>query len=534
MSAIITDQLRILNAKNFVSSLTSSENSYYSFMALPNATDYNSEWEKSPPAPIDNFDQENDYWDTLISLKKISSDDVRQVIRKNTWESGITYDMYKHNISRNNLSKPSNSTNLYSSNYYVINSDYRVYICLQNGTNPENSEGRPSLDEPTFTDLEPKEAGDSGDGYVWKYLYTIKPSDIIKFDSINFIPVPKDWETNSLTASVRNNASTSGQLKIIVIKNRGTLLTNSGTYTNVPIKGDGTNATATIVVNPELKVDSITISNGGSGYTYGTVDFESADIQTNGGINPIFEVIIPPNIGHGYDIYRELGAYNVLVYSRIENDLQNPDFIIGNQIARVGIIENPEIYDSSSNSLLQLDKASGVYALKLVGISNVNDYNNITYDPDTIITQTISTGSTAIGRVVSYDSNTGVLKYWQDRTMSGFNYDGSQNSSPTYGFDSNKFTASPDTGGNIQITGGKLSGVSVNMSIDTSFGTNENPGITTTLNNNTTYYLGQPFVSGVSTPEVKKYSGNILYVDNRPSITRSPNQKEDIKVILQF
>ena len=35
-------------------------------------------------------------------------------------------------------------------------------------------------------------------------------------------------------------------------------------------------------------------------------------------------------------------------------------------------------------------------------------------------------------------------------------------------------------------------------------------------------------------PEVRKYSGNIIYVDNRPSITRSTNQKEDIKVILQF
>ena len=35
-------------------------------------------------------------------------------------------------------------------------------------------------------------------------------------------------------------------------------------------------------------------------------------------------------------------------------------------------------------------------------------------------------------------------------------------------------------------------------------------------------------------PEAKKYSGNIIYVDNRPSITRSVNQKEDIKVILQF
>jgi hypothetical protein len=52
--------------------------------------------------------------------------------------------------------------------------------------------------------------------------------------------------------------------------------------------------------------------------------------------------------------------------------------------------------------------------------------------------------------------------------------------------------------------------------------------------NNRTYYLGQSFTSGLANPEVKKHSGNIIYVDNRPSITRSPNQKEDIKVILQF
>ena len=38
-----------------------------------------------------------------------------------------------------------------------MNSDYRVYICLFNNANPENNfQGGPSLDEPTFTDLEPR------------------------------------------------------------------------------------------------------------------------------------------------------------------------------------------------------------------------------------------------------------------------------------------------------------------------------------------------------------------------------------------
>ncbi len=517
MSAIITDQLRILNAKNFVAAATTTTNSYYSFVGLPNAIDYSSTWDSNPPAPKDSFEQENDYWDTMIALKRISSGDVNQVVKKNVWTSGTTYDMYRHDISRTNTSKPSGSTSLYSANYYVINEDYKVYICLQNGTDPENPAGRPSLDQPTFTDLEPRPAGDSGDGYIWKYLYTIKPGEIIKFDSTNFMPVPKNWETGTENAAVRDNSLTSGQLKIVTIKNRGVGLgTANRTYTRVPIQGDGSGAEVTIVIDNDSRVDSVTISKGGSGYTYGTVDLVSGGVPT-GSTSPIFDVIIPPQGGHGSDIYKELGAQNVLIFSRIENDSENPDFITGNQIARVGIVENPEVFGSSS--LLTENKASAVYALKLTGIG----YSTATFAPDSRITQTIGVGSTAVGRVVSYNAETGVLKYWQDKSLVGFNSDGSQNTSPTYGFNLNRFTSLPATGGSVNIIGG-----SVTLGIDTNF-----TGISTTINNRT-YYLGQSFTNGVSNPEVKKYSGNIIYVDNRPSITRSTNQKEDIKVILQF
>ena len=175
MAAIITDQLRILNAKNFVAGVGSTGNSYYSFVALPNPTDFDADWNTTPPSPKDNFNQENQYWDTMIGLKKITKDDAKQVVPKLTWASGTTYDMYRHDISVTNPSQPSNSVDLYSANYFILNKDYRVYICLQNGTSPDNPSGRPSLDEPTFTDLEPRAAGTSGDGYLWKYLYTIGP-----------------------------------------------------------------------------------------------------------------------------------------------------------------------------------------------------------------------------------------------------------------------------------------------------------------------------------------------------------------------
>jgi len=517
MSAIITDQLRILNAKEFVASVASTSNSYYSFVGLPNATEVSSTWDTDPPDPRDNFDEENNYWDTMVALKKINETDIKQVVRKVTWQSGVTYDMYRHDIKATNPSRPSNAISLYDANYYVVNSDYRVYICLQNGTDPENPSGRASLDEPTFTDLEPREAGTSGDGYVWKYLYTISPSDIIKFDSTNFMPVPANWETSTTNASVRSNASTSGQLKIVTITDRGIGVGTAGrTYTRIPIRGDGTGAEATVVINSNSKVESITISSGGSGYTYGTVDLAGGGAPT-GSTSPIFNVIIPPQGGHGADIYRELGARNALIYSRIENDSENPDFITGNQISRIGIIQNPNAYNSTEN--LSLDKASAVYALKLTGAG----YSSATFDSDAFVTQTVGLGSTAVGRVISYDATTGVLKYWQDRSLAGFNTDGTQNTSPTYGFRLQRFTATPGSGGSLNIIGG-----STTLAIQTSF-----TGLSTVINSRT-YYLGQSFTQGVAQPEVEKYSGNIIYVDNRPSITRSINQKEDIKVILQF
>ena len=518
MAAIITDQIRILNAKNFVSGVSSSSNAYYSFIGLPNPTDYQSDWNSSPPAPKDNFREENDYWDTMVALKKINASDVRQVIPKRTWTSGTTYDMYRHDYSVTNTASVSGATNLYSAFYYVMNSDFRIYVCLQNGTDPNNPNGKPSLDEPTFTDLEPRSAGSSGDGYIWKYLYTIKPSQAIKFDSTDYIPVPSDWyDVGSNDASMRQNASTSGQLKVVTVRNRGVGLgTANITYTRVPIRGDGTGAEATVVINNDSKVESVTISSGGSNYTFGTVDLVGGGVPT-GSTEPVFNVIIPPNGGHGYDIYRELGAYSVLTYARFENDTENPDFITGNQFARVGLVENPQAYDSSS--LLELDKASSVYALRLTGVG----YSSATFTADSYVTQTVGLGSTAVGRVVSYDQNTGVLKYWQDRTTAGFNSDGTLNSDPVYGFKAHKFTSSPLSGGNLTIVGG-----SVNLGIDTVF-----TGVSTVINNRT-YYLGQSFTSGVAQPEVNKYSGNTIYVDNRPSVTRSSSQKEDVKIILQF
>ena len=70
-------------------------------------------------------------------------------------------------------------------------------------------------------------------------------------------------------------------IKIVNITNRGVGLgTANLTYTRVPIR-DGTGAECTVTIDGDSKVDSVTVSAQGSGYTFGTVDFETGRFLQN-------------------------------------------------------------------------------------------------------------------------------------------------------------------------------------------------------------------------------------------------------------
>jgi len=519
MPAIISDQFRIMNAETFVKSLigigTSSKNTYYTFIGQPNALNSqangSASWGDGLP-PLDGFKDEMEIKETIISMKLVNAGDVRRMVRKKTWQSGTTYEMYRHDYSIYNLSPITNSSSLYDANYYVINENLKVYICLQNGSDPENSRGRPSVEEPDFVDLEPRPAGTSGDGYIWKYLYTIKPSEIVKFDSIEFIPVPEDWGTVGESISIKNNAI-DGKIEILTIRDRGSgYAPFSKTFTNIPILGDGTGGKATIIVDSFGKISDAYVTDGGTGYTKGIIQFEPGAPGIPNELTKYnrianFNVIIPPKGGHGYDIYRELGAYRVLVYSRYNTNETNPDTIIGNDFARIGIIKNPT-KTTSNVEILAESEVSALKALKLTGVATTLT----TYAVDSVITQAISTGTIAIGFVASWNNVTGVLKYYQPVGLATVGV----------GYKINDFSS---TGSSLVINGA-ASGAA--LRIDTSFNSNN------VVINNRTYQLGSNFVAGIASAEYNKKSGEIIYIDNRPPIPRSASQKEDIKIVLEF
>jgi len=515
MAAIVTDQFRILNAGNFLDSVSSDSNSYYVFVGLanPKASGFarDSDWDTDTPTPTDNDEYMNFVGSVSMYGKKVTSANARRLARKIEWTRGTKYEMYRHDYSISNLSPITRSSRLYDSNYYVVNSEYKVYVCIDNGSSGINTTGNASLDEPTFTDLEPSKAGESGDGYIWKYLFSISPSDIIKFDSTEYISLPSTWSTstNSQIVAVRDNGDSDNnenQIKKVYIDNRGAGY-SQGSY-ELNILGDGTGAKVVVDVDSSGRITNAVVSAGGKNYTYGIVDLGS--ISANASTRAKLIPIIPPSKGHGYDLYKELGSDKVLLYARFDDSTR--DFPINTTFSQIGVVKNPT--SIGSTSLFTENQYSSLGALKfssVTGTPNIGDR----------ISQTV-TGGTAKGFVASYDSETKVLKYFQERTLflnqttyDSTDYVGVSTDSKVYDFESS---------GNAVTTSGGFSG-----SIETGF-----TGITTNPTGNKIISLGTQFTNGIASAEINKGSGDIIYLDNRPVISRNSRQKEDVKIILEF
>ena len=527
MSAIITDQFRILNAENFVASVANTANSYYAFMSLSNPTGSGygrtSTWNDigGPPFPTDNINYSNHVYDTMLFGKRVTSSNTRRLVRKVNWIQGSTYDYYRHDYSATNQAQVTNSSRLYDSNYYVVNSEFRVYICLDNGTAAGISTSpSASLHEPTFTDVEPSRAGTSGDGYLWKYLYTISPSDIVKFDSTEYITVPNDWLTTTSTGiqAVRDNADSevnNNQIKIVAIDEPG-LGYPQFTAKEFPILGDGQGGKVRVTTNSLGQIIETQVTSGGSGYSFGRVDLssENTGVQTATSAFARLTPIIPPSKGHGYNVYKELGADKVLMYARFDNS--SYDFADDTIFAQVGIVKNPTILNS--DTVFTDNQFSSLYSVKYETQSSAQDLSV----GDTI-QQTVGVGSTAKGIVASYDTETKIIKYYQDRSL----YYNSSTGDETDATDVRSrspiinFTSSANA---ITKSGGSFS-----VNVDQNFS-----GVTTTLANGRVVNLGVNFTDGLANPEINKRKGEIIYLDNRPSVTRNERQKEDVKIVLEF
>ena len=485
MPAIITSKFRRNNAQAFETSFGSSGNKYYLGIGKPSAfgtktrpdgRTENLGTDSTPITPADSVQQEYDTFDDLLAVKRITSSDVSFASPRINWTSGTVYDYYRHDYGNRITggtsiqSANSGATNLYDANFYVMNSNFQVYKCLDNNNNGQ------STIEPTGENTLILETSDN---YKWKYMYTLSASAQANFLSTDFMGVSSN--------STVTNAAVDGAVNIVKIKTPGTGGTN-GTYTNIPMRGDGSNGQVSITI-ASGSVTAVSVTNAGTGYSYANIRVSDINVAGGGSLTGAeLDCIIEPKGGHGFDPFEELGAFFVILNTSFEGaeTANSGDFTTTNDFRRVALIRDPK----SAGSAATVTTLRATRAVRFSGTPG-------SFQVDEKITQT-NTG--AVGKVVQFDSANKILFYTQTR----YNDEG------------------------VDANGNKIlfSGTDV-ITGATSSATGTPTGVTETINN-------VSLVSGHSLPEIDEDSGDVMYIENRAPVARSVDQTENVKLIIEF
>jgi len=483
MSTVNTNDLRVKNAKNFVSSINSDGAYVFVGRQMPWDTGDN-----SPPNPQNNIKEFNQVYDQLISLNRIDSTEIYHMIPRINWTSGVVYDMYRHDYNINNRSN-SGASNLYNASFVVMNQNYDVYACLDNdGRTQSTAEPLNTGNEPFYT----------SDGYQWLWLYGLTSNQVFEYGTSNYIPI--------ITGN--NIITTSGAVFTAVIDVPGNNytgnpagITNQLQYYYCNINGDGTGAVARIRVQNGGVVELAVVRNG-SGYTYGKVNFTAnncyqslgdLDLGANA-LDPLGDgtfsstVIIQPPGGFGTDFVRELGGTRVGVFSSLMYDSYY--YIQDVSFRQVGIIQGASF--TSTNPV----EVSAAYAVNVTDYGGIENYmvgEEIHQDQDFD-----GVTKTAKGVVVGWDSTNKVIRYIQD---------------PTY---------HTDTDGELyRFTGDDYI---VGQSSDKVTQPTEFNGTTS----------GLTFNDGYSNPQINKYTGTLSYLTNIQPVQRETTQSEKITLIVNY
>ena len=571
MAALVTNKFRIHNAKQFIEAFD--EVSFTSGAAVTDSSGLlNSNmylfigkvtgWsdDASPPSPTDsvaNTHYEN--WRDMIAAKKITSSDVSHAIPRKNWTNNTNYFAYTDNTNT-----------LHSQDFYVMTGDYNVYKCLSNSdSNSGGTAASTSTTKPTGTGTS---IISTADGYKWKFMYQISASDALKFVTPNYIPVDTVRRANGYLANTYDNAPAqvqfdvetataasgggNGAIEVVHINTRGlkylsetgnlagvtntTVVTITGTslaaddcivnndiyftsgdasgeggtitdyngtskvvtYTpattaasasdsyaigpKVVISGDGQGANVRCTVNSTGGINATAVISGGNNYSNASISIISNASQSNS-FNPsptaVLTPIIGPKGGHGSDAVQELGGFYILINSRLEYSESN-NFTTDNDFRKVGLLAQPKFSNGDFANTSVVDQATAAV---------VSSWNGTTFAVDELVT---GATSGATGRVIDFTGNNTIRM--SDIIPSGNSTTAGYNG--IYGYFTNTEVIAANTAGN----GGS--------------------GASATAN-------GSGAVTG---GDLERFSGDIIYVENRSPISRATDQIEDIKLIIEF
>lgn len=381
MPAILTEKFKSLLAKQLLSLIDDSKNEYLTsegdslpansqnhlYLVLGKQLSWNpGSNTETAPVPAQTEEYVTEAYRTGIFARKLTLDNSTLVVSRINWTANTKYNTYA-----------------FKTNFYVLNSRDQVFKCLDNNSSanstvePEITLTNTTLDEPFL---------ETTDGYKWKYMYTVHPSQKEKFLTEEWMPVYSN-------EFVRNKAL-SRSIDIVQITNAGSGYINSPTSDIITIDGDGTGAVLKANVS-NGSVVGVVIQSRGQDYTYANLSF-----QADEGSNAAAIVKLAPDGGHGYDPITELKAKTFMV--NINFDGNDPLHPVNNEFRQMFLVHNPR--ETSNSFVLATDSSYSLYT-KLTVTTGEGNFNE-----DEIVYQgTNLSESTFRADVVYFDEVSNVL-----------------------------------------------------------------------------------------------------------------------------
>jgi hypothetical protein len=624
MTKLVTNSFKVTAAAQLKDSIGYTNTNFYMFAGRHLA------WDSDIDPPAVSETQQGEFYDVYSNMifgKKIGTGDVKHAIRRVNWSSGTVYTMYD------------DTQDITANNYYVVvddvDSQWSVFKCL------DNAKGAASTDSPSVQDLGGAAAAASytgvyqtGDSYIWKYMYGIPDATFDQFASDEYIPVEINSTVvnNAVDGSLQSikvvdggtnyNSYHTGYFKIIayngntqiygiaddadanndfytgssiyipatgeikpiidytvITANPGAAVTDTDynfkrivigsgfstlpgftdQYQIIPrviIQGDGSGAVGRAVVNTVSNtINQIVVSSGGSGYTHADVTV-SGNTGNSSAVSANVRAIISPPGGHGSDALNELDASQLIFSTKFQNT-ESSTVSVANDFRVVGILKDPlyanvhmtfaSVSGTISDGNILVGGTSGAQGEIIddtnpsveVNVSNVAGHF---VSGETLTEQYangLTTGVTVVTDIItSHGTRASVVNdTFKQTTTLTFNYV-SSNSAGIFVEDDNIYQGIASfveangyvqeiTSSTIDVTGSK----GVWTTSDTATGAESGyTELVTSVGGRAP--IGD--VTGVVPPDLKKNTGEVLYIENVQPISRASDQTETINLVIKF
>ena len=555
MAAIITSHFRTLNANNFKDSVADPANSYYLFLGKSDAWSANlaTTADTEAPTPLDTLVEVNDAYQNMSALKKITASDVTNVMPRYasvsntdislTWVSGSTY-----------VAWDDQDPDIYSKPYYIITDEFKVYKCIKAGATTSTIK---PVDTAT---VEPVLLGD---GYLWKYMYTVATIDATKFLTNFYIPVKTVTlpvtvssatvgSVTTVTKSVQTaqqlteadatqyanqnaNAALKGKIYRYIVTNGGTGYNAAPTVT---VTGDGTGATAT-ASRSGTSVSEVVVTNAGSNYSVANITFT----PVSGGTGATARAVLSPENGHGTNPVEELGGFYSVVSVSLTG-AEGSDFIINNSFRQLGIVKNPRVFGSGIPVTAAGTGYSSAPTVTISGGGGSGATATAILSGGTVTGITVTAAGTGYTSVptVAFSGGGGSGAAATANLLNGAVTGTVAIASTLKALKGMTLTGSSGLVIGSYFTGGTSGAIAYLDSWDSATGIvryhqNDKTGYGTfqtaeTITGQSS--TGTGVIASLQNPEVDRFSGKIIFVENRAPINRSASQIEDIKIITEF